>query len=95
MIRNKVEHAKKRRVWDRAFNVKCKHAPRRRQSIHSNVDYAEHSLTALNDYEPTVWTYTQHLMLQIGTQRAKSMNIAKWLQFFAFDVMTGWSLQNT
>jgi len=23
MIRQKAEHAKKRRVWDRAFNVKC------------------------------------------------------------------------
>jgi len=29
------------------------------------------------------------LISQIQAQQGKPMNIAKWLQFFAFDVMTG------
>ena len=65
MIRNKHEHARKRRDWDRAFNVK-----------------------SLNDYDPIVWTYTQQLMDQIKANVGKPMNVAKWLQFFAFDIMT-------
>jgi cytochrome P450 family 628 len=64
MIMNKNEHARKRRDWDRAFNVK-----------------------SLNDYEPTVWMYTLQLMEQIKANVGKPMNIARWLQFFAFDVM--------
>ena len=65
MIRNKHEHARKRRDWDRAFNVK-----------------------SLNDYDPIVWTYTEQLMDQIKTNVGSPMNVAKWLQFFAFDIMT-------
>lgn len=64
MIRNKQEHARKRRDWDRAFNVK-----------------------SLNDYESTVWDYTHLLMNSIEKTLGKPTNIAKLLQFYAFDVM--------
>lgn len=65
MIRGKSEHARKRRDWDRAFNVK-----------------------SFNDYDPTVWMYTQQPMDQVRANLGKQMNIARWLQFFALDVMT-------
>lgn len=71
MIRNKAEHARKRRDWDRAFNIK-----------------------SLNDYEPTVWAYTQELMAQIGKNMGKSTNVAKLLQFYAFDVMADLAFGN-
>lgn len=66
MMRNHKEHARKRRDWDRAFNVK-----------------------SLNDYDPMVWNYTSQLVNQVKANANKPMNIARWLQFFAFDIMTG------
>lgn len=66
MMRDHKEHARKRRDWDRAFNVK-----------------------SLNNYDPMVWKYTLQLMDQVRANVNKPMNIAKWLQFFAFDIMTG------
>lgn len=84
MIRQKAEHAKKRRTWDRCFNVKCEFS-KHQLPVCSHLQFS----VALNDYEPTVWAYTEALISQISTHRGKPMNIARWLQFFAFDVMTG------
>lgn len=41
-----------------------------------------------------VWMYTQQLTEQIRAHSNKPMNIAKWLQFYAFDVMAGMSLRS-
>ena len=72
MIRNRTEHARKRRDWDRAFNIK-----------------------SLNDYEPCVWGYTQELITQISKTIGKPINIAKLLQYYAFDVMADLAFGNS
>ncbi|KAJ0418348.1 cytochrome P450 [Aspergillus carlsbadensis] len=64
MVRDKKEHARRRKVWDQGFSSK-----------------------ALRDYEPRVSYYTTQLIDAISKNVGKPMNIAKWFNYYSFDVM--------
>ncbi|KAL2838069.1 cytochrome P450 monooxygenase [Aspergillus pseudodeflectus] len=64
MVRDKKEHARRRKVWDQGFSSK-----------------------ALRDYEPRVTLYTNQLIEAIGKNVGNPMNMAKWFNYYSFDVM--------
>ncbi|KAJ3540924.1 hypothetical protein NM208_g4841 [Fusarium decemcellulare] len=63
--RNKKEHSRRRKAWDKAFNAK-----------------------ALRDYEHRVVKYTKQLTDQLDKMKDKPFNVAQWIGFYTFDIMS-------
>jgi len=53
------------------------------------------SMLRLNDYERTVWLYTEGLMTRIGKSAGESTNVPKLVQLYAFNVMADLAFRNS
>ncbi|KAL4867807.1 hypothetical protein BDV12DRAFT_209525 [Aspergillus spectabilis] len=49
--------------------------------------YGDYVRLALRDYEPRVSHYTDQLLAAISTRIGQPMNVAKWFNYYSFDVM--------
>ncbi|KAK5632141.1 hypothetical protein RRF57_007855 [Xylaria bambusicola] len=71
MIRNKEEHARRRKVWDQGFSTRGV----------SSLNLA------LLGYDPRITTAISQLLNAIDKQRSKPIDVTKWFTFFTFDIM--------
>lgn len=83
MIRDKREHIRRRKVWDRGFSAKG--------PLPMIESFACRVLTdvypALRDYEPRVTGHADELMAQLAKMEGTPVNVSDWFNFYSFDVM--------
>lgn len=82
MIRNKSEHIRRRKTWDRGFSAKGTRIAAQINMIPSLL-----ISPALRDYEPRVIKHTDNFIAQLEKMENTPVNITDWFNFYSFDVM--------
>lgn len=95
MVRDRKEHARRRKAWDRAFSSKGKYSAGAlccltamcATIILDKLCYlgtdtrGPWSLTALRDYEGRVAAYTDELLGVFAREKGRKINVSKWFKY--------------
>lgn len=76
-----MDHDKRRKIWDRGFSAKGQ------LTVHSFSLICSPKPSALREYEPRVKGFTHDLVSQINKHAGEPMNVSRWMNYFAFDMM--------
>jgi cytochrome P450 family 628 len=87
--RSKLEHARRRKAWDRAFSFKCMYVSFDLKSfpITKNEFGLNNEYLALRNYEQRVSRYSAQLLSVIAENVSRPINMARWFNYYSFDVM--------
>jgi len=80
-IRDKKEHAKRRKAWDPGFGARGKRKPTTLNIISSHI------ALAFGDYEPMIANYADQFFAQIHVTVNTPIDVTDWFNFYGFDVV--------
>lgn len=86
-VRDKKEHARRRKVWDQGFSTKgktCGGYTWLRTQVADGYDLIRVALLA---YDDRITKAIDQLLHVLDRDHKQPINITKWINFFAFDVM--------
>lgn len=81
LTRSRIEHDKRRKIWDRGFSAKglstctCSDSP------------CLPNPPALREYEHRVTGFTDDLTSQLNARSGEPVNASRWMNYYAFDMM--------
>jgi cytochrome P450 family 628 len=82
LTRSRIEHDKRRKIWDRGFSTKCSSS-----SILYSCFACLLGNSALREYEHRVTGFTDQLISQLNAHSGEPMNASRWMNYYAFDMM--------
>lgn len=85
MNRNREDHRRRRKAWDRGFSVKGTFGKNHNQSMQASR-IAQNKSLALNTYEPRIKNKVDLLITHL-LQTNGPIDITAWANYLAFDIM--------